>query len=224
MKKKVIIDDGMNPEFVETAEFDGILEMPCVKAPAEIVIPKGMIPFSQRKKSKDHSEFLVFYEPDTAFGDFLRNPDDYLEEVRQFPGIVTLDCSLYRDMPLAAQITNTYRNRAIGHYLQEQGIYVIVNARWSDERSYTTCELPERFAFLGAPKHSIVSVGTYGCIRGEENQFHFKRGLAAMLEELQPQVVLVYGAMPDSVFADYKTKTQFVQYQNWISLKRRGAS
>jgi hypothetical protein len=181
-----------------------------------------MIPFSQRAKSKDCSEFIVFYEPDTTFSDFLRNPDDFLEEMRRFSGIVTLDCSLYRDMPLAAQITNTYRNRAIGHYLQKQGRYVVPNVRWGDERSYTTCVLPDRFAFLGVPKHSIVSIGTYGCIRGRENHFHFKQGLAAMLEELQPEVVLVYGAMPDDIFADYQGKTRFVHYPNWIALKKSG--
>jgi hypothetical protein len=222
MKGKVIIDDGFNPELVETAFFDGILEMPCIEKPAEIVIPDGMIPFSQRKKSKGHSEFLVFYEPDIAFGDFLRKPDEYLEEARKFAGVVTLDCSLYRDMPLQAQMANVYRSRAIGHYLQKHGIYVVPNIRWGDERSYTTCKLPECFAFLGIAKHSIVSVGTYGCIRGSENTSQFKQGLASMLDVLEPKVVLVYGAMPDTIFADFQTKTRFVPYPNWISLKRRG--
>ena len=58
------------------------------------------------------------------------------------------------------EIANTYMNRAIGQYLQQQGIYVIPNVRWCDERSYTTCELIEKFAFFGLQKHSIVSIGT----------------------------------------------------------------
>ena len=53
-------------------------------------------------------------------------------------------------------------NRAVGCYLQSHGVYVIPNVRWGDERSYTTVELPEKFAFLGVPKNSIVSIGTYG--------------------------------------------------------------
>ena len=32
-------------------------------------------------------------------------------------------------------------NRAVGHYLQSQGLYVIPNIRWGDERSFTTVEL-----------------------------------------------------------------------------------
>ena len=94
------------------------------------------------------------------------------------------------------QILNVYRNRAIGHSLQKQGAYVITNVRWGDERSYTTDVLPEKFAFLGAPKNSVVSVGTYGCVQSKENKYYFREGLEAILDELTPEVVLVYGSMP----------------------------
>ena len=123
-------------------------------------------------------------------------------------------------MPLVLQIANTYMSRAIGHYLQQQGIYVIPNVRWGDERSYTTCELPEKFAFLGLPKHSIVSIGTYGCIQSKINKYYFKEGLRAMLEELEPEVVIVYGSMPDSIFSEFKCKTKFIQYNDWITKKK----
>ena len=111
-------------------------------------------------------------------------------------------------------------NRAIGAYLQSKVIYVIPNVRWGDERSYTTCELPEKFAFLGIEKHSIVSIGTYGCIQGKEYRRYFYEGLKAMLEELEPKVVLVYGAMPDDIFEEVKKTTEFVQYYDWISSKK----
>ena len=139
----------------------------------------------------------------------------------RFPAVVTPDNSLYRDAPLLVQMANLYRNRAIGHYLQKQGAYVITNVRWGDERSYTTEVLPEKFAFLGAPKKSIVSVGTYGCIQGKENKFYFRKGLEAMLDELMPEVVLVYGRMPDSIFCGLKHKTNFVNYPDWISKVRK---
>ena len=112
-------------------------------------------------------------------------------------------------------------NRAVGCYLQSQGLYVIPNVRWGDERSYTTVELPEKFAFLGVPKNSIVSIGTYGCIKSRENKQYFVEGLSAMLDELSPEVVLVYGGMPESIFGQFKGKTKFVNYPDWISTKRR---
>jgi hypothetical protein len=221
-KLKTIIDDGFNAELVETAFFDGVLEIPRIERPTEIIVPDRIIPFTQRNKSKDFSECLAFYEHDTYFAGILKEPSAYVEDVKRFGKMLTLDCSLYRDITLTAQIANTYRNRAIGHFFQKQGIYVIPNVRWGDERSYTTSVLPEKFAFLGVPKQSIVSIGTYGAIQGKENKFYFKQGLAAMLDELEPMVVLVYGSMPDSIFSEYENRTQFIHYPDWTTLKRKG--
>ncbi len=164
---------------------------------------------------------LVFYEYDTEFGDILRNPYNYVDEVSRFVGMVTLDNSLYTDSPLLVQMENVYRSRAIGHFFQEKGIYVVPNVRWGDERSYTTCVLPERFAFLGLPHHSILSIGSYGACKTKDEKYHMRYGLMAMLDELQPEVVLVYGAMPDDIFHGLLDRTQFVQYPDWISSKKR---
>ena len=112
-------------------------------------------------------------------------------------------------------------NRAIGHYLQEKGLYVIPNVRWGDERTFTTDVLPEKVAFLGIPKRRIVSIGTYGCIKSRVNKQYFIEGLSAMLDELSPEVVLVYGGMPESIFGQFKGRTDFVNYPDWISTKRR---
>ena len=220
-KVKVVIDDGCNSELLENAFFDGHLEIPKLKKPKEIIIPKGLIPFSQREKSRDFSEFVVFYEHDVNFGDILREPQRFVEDIRRFQGMMTVDCSLYRDMPLAAQIINTYRNRTIGHYFQTQGIYVVPSVRWSDDRSYTDWYLPEKFAFLGVPKESIVSIGTYGCVRGKENRSYFQAGLEAMLDELRPKVVVVYGPDSDEIFAPYRHKAEFYHFPDWISSKRK---
>ena len=222
-KKKIIIDDGFNPEFVETAFFDGILEIPCIERPKEIIIPEAVIPFSKRARSEDGHETLVFYEYDVDFGDILRNPQDYVDEVARFAGMVTLDNSLYVDSPLLVQMANVYRSRAIGHFFQESGNYVVPNVRWGDERSYTTSVLPEKFAFLGLPRHSIVSIGTYGACKTKDEKFHMRNGLIAMLDELQPEVVLVYGAMPDEIFHGLLDRTHFVQYPDWTSSKKRRA-
>jgi len=222
-KSKCIIDDGFRADLVEEALFSGVLEIPAIEAPKEIIIPEGIIPFSQIARSRTYDETVAFYEYDLKFSKILTSTGECLEELRKFKGIISPDFSLYRDMPLCLQIANTYMNRAVGHYLQTKGLYVIPNIRWGDERTYTTGVLPEKIAFLGAPKHSIVSIGSYGCIQGKRNQFHFKNGLNAMIDELEPEVVLVYGSMPDSIFGDIKNKTRFIQYQDWISLKKKEA-
>lgn len=221
--KKCIIDDGFRADLVESAVFAGDLEIPTIRRPERFVIPTGLIPFTARNRSKGKREFVMFYEHDTRFAKVLTSTDDYLEELRLFAGVISPDCSLYRDMPLCLQIANTYMNRAVGHYLQEQGLYVIPNIRWGDERTYTTNVLPEKIAFLGVEKRSIVSIGTYGCIRGEQNKLHFKAGLRAMLDELEPEIVLVYGPMPTSVFGELLNRSSFIQYDDWTSLKKKEA-
>lgn len=218
---KNLIDDGFRADLVETAFFDGNLEIPIIEKPNKIIIPNGLVPFSNRKRDTKHKCFVCFYEHDIRFHDCLLATDKYLDELSQYPGIISPDCSLYIDMPLCLQIANVYMNRAIGHYLQSKGLYVIPNIRWGDERTYTTVELSEKVAFLGVPKHSIVSIGTYGCVKSKEAKFYFREGLIAMLDELEPKVVLVYGAMPRQIFEGLENRTRFVNYPDWISTKRR---
>ena len=126
-------------------------------------------------------------------------------------------------MPLAAQIANVYLSRLVGHYFEEKGLTVVPTIRWSDERSYTTELFDEPFAFAGAPRKAIVAVGTYGCIRGTDNQRCFREGLVAMLDYLKPKTVLVYGSMPDLVFSDLQSRTSFKHYADWTA-RRHGRS
>ena len=220
--QKNLIDDGFRADLVETAFFDGRFEIPIIARPDKIIIPDGMVPFSNRKRDVNRKCFICFYEHDIRFSDCLIATDDYLDDLRKYPGIISPDCSLYLDMPLCLQIANIYMNRAVGYYFQSKGLYVIPNIRWGDERTYTAMELPEKVAFLGAPKHSIVSVGTYGCVKNKEEKYYFREGLIAMLDELEPEVVLVYGAMPKQVFIGLENRTRFVNYPDWITYKKAG--
>lgn len=219
-KAMCLVDDGFNAKLVENAVFTGLLEIPAIMKPDRFIIPVAMIPFSKRRYTDNHKEALMFYEHDIRFRDLLTGVDEFLDELKRFPAIISPDCSLYRDMPLVLQMTNVYLNRQIGHYLHAQGCNVIPNVRWGDERSYKRIlpdELP--FAFLGIPKRSIISIGTYGCCKSKEDKHHLKEGLKAMLHELEPEVVLVYGAMPNDVFGEFIGKTKFVHYPDWTSAR-----
>ena len=222
--KKFNMDDGFRPDLVAGAEFDGFLEIPIIKKPQKIIIPEGITPFSKRSMAVGKNEAIGFNEMDQVFKNVIAEPEKYVDDFKRFVAIISTDNSLYRDMPLATQIANIYRNRAIGHYYQSKGIYVIPQIRWGDERTYTKAILPEKAAFLGVEKNSIVSIGTYGCIQGKENKMYFKNGLYEMLVELEPKVVLVYGNMPSVIFDEFLNYTQFVQYPDWISRRKSGDS
>lgn len=223
VKSKINMDDGFNPEFVETAIFDGILEIPCIEKQELSIIPPKAIPINELNKSEDHSELVIPYVYDSDFGDIVRNPQKYVNILSAYPAITSLDNSVYVDSPLTVQIANVYRSRSIGHFFQAKGLTVIPNVRWGDERSYTSSVLPEPFAFLGLPKHSILCIGTYGACKTNEEKYHLRHGLIEMLDRLSPETVLVYGAMPDSVFHGLYNKTQFIQYPDWMSSRKRRA-
>lgn len=221
-RKRNIVDDGLRPDLVRGASFCGILEMPLIKAPKHIITPTGMVPWSRRGYDHIPDDFVCFYEMDPLFSDVLLAVDEHVEELTRFAGVISPDCSLYYEMPLAAQIANTYLNRSVGYQLQQRGLYVVPNIRWGDERTYTTCELPEKLAFLGVEKRSVVSIGAYGVSKTSRERYHMRAGLEAMLEELEPRVVLVYGAMPKDVFSGLEDCTEFLNYPDWISRQKGG--
>ena len=217
------IDDGFRSWLVGAADFESLLEMPRLALPKRIEIPHNLIPFSRVAFTKDFAEYVHFYEHDTVFRDFLDNPEQYIQALYRFPGILTPDCSLYRDMPLILQLCNVYMSRAAGCFLQEQGMNVLPSLRWGDERSYQPLFTSIPFAFLGIEKHGIEAVSTYGCIRGKENKRYFHDGFQAMLKYLEPEIVLIHGAMPRDVFYDVPSHLHIVHYWDWTAQKRRRA-
>ena len=221
-KRKLTADDGFSPELVVGATFDGLFEIPHINPPRNIVTPEGFTPFSKRRYAPTDGEALCFFEMDTMFAEVLRNPHSYIDEFKAFPIFVPCDNSLYRDSPLVVQIANIYRSRATGHFYQYHGANVYPLIRWGDERTYTTCVWPEKVAFAGIERHSPVVISTYGCIQGKDNKYHFRAGLEAMMEELEPSLVLVHGPMPDKVFASVSQLSKFIQYPDWITRVKGG--
>lgn len=222
IKRKANLDDGCNPELAINAIFDGILGIPTIHAPNSLFIPKGITPFSELHRTPTNEEAIGFFEKDPVFSEVLINPTAYIETFSKFKAIITVDCSLYRDAPPATHVINIYRSRLIGSYYQSMGINVIPLVRWGNKYTYTTEYFPEKVAFLGIEKNSMVAVSTYGCIGGIENKYHFRAGLDAMLTELNPSTVLVYGSMPDCVFNPYLKYTNFILYENWTTRMKGG--
>ncbi len=220
--RKAILDDGCNPELVAGARFDGILEVPVIEKPSKLIVPSMIVPFTERNRVNDGKAMIGFNEMDVKFSQVLAAPETFIDDFRRFSGIISPDCSLYRDAPLSVQITNVYRNRAIGSYYQRKGIYVVPQIRWGSEATYTTDVLPEKVAFLGVMPHSIVAIGTYGCIQSKEDKYFFHAGLDAMMQALDPTIVLVYGPMPRSIFGEYLKAAQFVQFADWTKYKHGG--
>ena len=187
--------DVFNAWLVDGAKFVGRYEFPQL-APCYLT-PKDAIPFSEVNDSTDREQWIHFYSHDYQFESLWRSPKDYLVTLQSFQGVIAPDFSIYREMPLAMQIWNTYRNRALSYWLQQNGVNVIPNVRWGAERTWPFC-------FDGIPKNSPVAISTNGCIQDKVDRQYFKLGLRKMVEVLRPSVIINYSYMPDDIFEPYK--------------------
>ena len=182
---------------VEHADYDGYFELPRIRTSNKT--PNKVVTFSKAmsKTWKDFDCWVVFYEHDKDFERLWNNPKKYLDKLKKFKGIISPDFSLYRNMPLSMQLWNTYRGRALAVWLQNNGIEVIPNVRFGDERTFSFC-------FDGVEENKTVAVSTHGCIKRKEDKIFFQIGLARMVQRLSPKTIIVYGRAPDSIFKAYK--------------------
>lgn len=195
---------------VEDAFYDGIYEIPRISGIND-VNPKNLILYSDRNLNPNKEDWICFYEDDYKINSFWNRPKRYLNVLSKYGGIITPDYSLYRDMPLAIQIWNTYRSRALGYFLQNNGIKVIPNVRFSDERTYD-------IACSGIDKNSTIALSTHGLMKISREKELFKYGLEHVINKLTPKTIIVYGTTPEDVFGIYKEQgITILSYKSKIS-------
>ncbi|MBE6651089.1 MAG: DUF4417 domain-containing protein [Ruminococcaceae bacterium] len=203
---------------VKDVDYAGKLEFPIIKTSDKL--PEKVVTFSMAmsKSLKDFDSWIVFYENDEKFERLWNNPKAYLERLKKFKGVISPDFSLWRNMPLCMQQWNTYRGRAIAVWLQNNGIEVIPNIRFNDERTYEFC-------FDGIEKNKTVAVGTHGCLKTKEDRLYFQIGLAMLVEKLSPQNIVVYGAAPDKIFKIYRDMgIKIIAFESEFSKSRKRVS
>lgn len=176
-----------------------------------------MVRFSDRKGAS-LNDTIVFYEWDKKFKSSLQESrlERIIPSLKKAGAVVQPDYTIFADAPLLLQKYAVFEKNRVAVELQSQGIEVIPNLSWGDERSY-------KFAFLGVPKGQICAMGTYGQIRDPEKRKLFKDGLGVALEAVQPKLVLVYGNMPDDIFGPYKSETKFISYPSWQEIYAKKA-
>ncbi len=200
---------------VENADYCGKIELPNLKTSDEI--PNKVITFSKAmaKGCRDYDAWVVFYEDDERFERLWHNPKAYLARLKKFRGIISPDFSLYRNMPLVMQEWNTYRGRALAHWLQRNGVEVIPNVRFSDHRSFEFC-------FDGIEKNKTVALGTHGCLKRKEDKLFFQMGLASLVKTLSPKNIIVYGAAPESIFVPCRNRgINVISFESEFSKSRK---
>ena len=173
---KTKIDDNFYNYLVKDARLVGKPGIPMLMKTNNAQVPKGLIPFDKARKRICLNRYIHFYLFDKFFSSILTATKKHIDLLKSYAGVITPDFSILINQAKCLQETNTYFSRAVGFYLQKQGIPVIPNVRWGDKSTYDFC-------FLGIPKNSIVAISTHGCIRNKDLREIFKKGLHQMLKE-----------------------------------------
>lgn len=184
-----------NAFLVSTATYAGKYEFPRIQASNHL--PNSLVSFSKSKNGSDFGRWIHFYEDDYLFECVWDSPKDYLGHFKKFNGVILPDFSLYRDMPLAEQIWNIYRSRALGCWLQNNGVKVIPNIRYGDERTFEIC-------CDGIEPKSTIAVGSHGNMKCVTDREIFLKGFEKVVETIHPSAVVIYGTANDKYFGKYK--------------------
>lgn len=168
-------------------------QMPIIKN--DNFIPTDLIGFNYAKSSNNKKTGIHFYLDDYQFERLWNNPSEYIDILSEYECILSPDFSLYLDMPMPMKIWNIYRSRQIGAYYQSMGIKVIPTLSWAEKETFEFC-------FKGIPKGSVVSVSTIGVKQNKEALQIWKDGMDAMIKEIEPKTILIYGGKLDYDYGD----------------------
>ncbi|MGI6032983.1 MAG: DUF4417 domain-containing protein [Coriobacteriales bacterium] len=207
--------DVFRAYLVTFAHYAGVFEFPVIE-PGNW-IPNRLIPFSKALHTSDFDQWVHFFEDDCLFERIWQEPKRYLKRLKRFNGVILPDFSLYRDMPLVMQLWNIYRSRAVGCWLQANGVKVIANIRFGDFRTY-------HFCCDGISKGCTIAVGTHGTLKQKEDKRILVEGLDVIVNRLKPSAIVVYGAAPESIFERYaEAGIQIVQFDSEFAKAHRRA-
>ncbi|QTF81426.1 hypothetical protein SEA_TARSUSIV_2 [Mycobacterium phage TarsusIV] len=131
---------------------------------------------------------LHFFLDDYRFETVWSSPERLLPRVQAVGAALTPDFSLWKDMPRAAQVWNTYRSRWCGAYWQENGIEVIPTVGWGTPDTYDFC-------FDGLPEGGNVAISCLTLRSKAEDRELFTHGVRELVWRVQPKTLLVYGRL-----------------------------
>ena len=205
-KEKKSCKDVFNSFMLSRSGYEGFLEIPKVDGTNEI--PNDLISFSKILTSDDYNKWIHFYEHDYVIERIWKYPHKYLPIIRKYAGVISPDFSLYRDMPLIMQIYNIFRSRMIARWLQDNGVKVIINVRFGDRRTY-------KVACTGVPKHCTIAIGTHGTMKLCEDRKVIEDGVAFVLKNLEPSVLIIYGTTSETIIDLCKeSNVQLIVFQS----------
>ncbi|MCQ2799705.1 MAG: DUF4417 domain-containing protein [Bacilli bacterium] len=208
---------------LDKANFNtGFYQVPAIEK-ITIEKPDELILWSRRNKCLNKKKCgLVFYEFDNLFdgctGIYMtlkygssKEIARLISELKQFMFVVCPDYSVYGNFPNYKQIDALSRSREVGYILSTYGIPVVVNYRATYKWTY-------ELALSGMKKHQIVAIGTLGALQDKESRRLLKDSVDALVQTIEPCVIIVYGKAPEYIFREALRKNIGIwQFDSMIS-------
>lgn len=185
-EKICIPNDPLKERYIQGAELVGKYGFPKLDPVHAYLEDLRPVAFPMAKSEKKPRECVAhFFVMDDTFERVWANLAQHLDYLQYFTYVCSPDFSVYSNMPLALQLYNVYRNRALAYCMAQNGISIIPTVGWSDESSYDFC-------FDGLPKNSTLAVSTNGCFT-KSGITNYQMGFTEMCKRLEPREVLVIG-------------------------------
>lgn len=183
--------DTLKEKYIRGAELVGKYRFPQLNPVQANVEGLKPVLFHEAKKEKNPRKAVAHcFLNDEHFQRLWNDADKHIDYLRNFKYVLGLDFSIYSDMPLALQIYNVYRNRALEFYLSAWGVHIIPAVSWSDESSFDWC-------FDGLPKCSCLATSTNGC-HFPAGREAFRTGIREMVQRLEPTRLIIVGKPIDT--------------------------
>ena len=166
-------------------------------------IPNNDIEFIEFRKKPTPGKFSIghFFIDDRHFWPLWKNPEKYVEKLKQFDCICSPDFSLYTDDFIAIQLYSIYQNRWLTNYWHQiQNLNVVITAQWG---------IDYKSEFMGIPYDQIFTIDTPSRRTKEGKEIGKNRWLKGVngLLTLKPKLILIQGELLESekkVFEDTK--------------------
>ena len=148
-----------------------------------------------------------FFLDDYRFEAAWNDPPGTIARLAHADAVLTPDFSLWREMPFAVRIWQTYRRHWMGAYWQSRGLRVIPTVEWTHP--------VDDWMFDGLPRDSVLAVQAFATLaRDDLAMATFVEGWER-IEALSPRCVLVYGQLP------FEARVPIREYSVFTAQNRR---
>lgn len=180
--------ENLSKWFPLKSECAGAYDIPIIAPTSEQDVTEW-IPFNDLSKPFKATQGVHMFVDDYRMKRLWAQPDRYLAILELAGCVASPDFSIYQDTPEALNIYCHYMKHWLAAYWQRFGIKVIPTICWGNKKTFRWC-------FDGEPTNAPVIVSSVGTQKNAESAKAFLTGYDAMMEKLNPSLILLYGKKP----------------------------